>query len=206
MYSRSKKYKNKGLSNFRLVSLHGSLKKLLPADYLAEGRQTEDVQVEPMFNKKKRSVFKRTMEFNGVQVSLPQYLRLMELQEKVLKLDLVMRKFSDGVDPDKLAASSKWGQLVSMRQSLQKLLPEDHPNFNKRAATMDFNGVQVRFQFADVTYFATEVPTKLGASAFHRSRSKQTESSGSRLKNSSTFLRRFSSYILHSPENLLHIL
>ena len=119
------------------------MKKLLPADYLAEEREAEDtIQVEPVFQK--RGVFKRTMEFNGVQVSLPQYLRLMELQEKVLKLDQVMRKLSDGVDPDKLAASAKWGQLVSMRQSLQKLLPEDHPVFNKkRAATMDFNGVQV---------------------------------------------------------------
>ena len=130
--------------HFRLVSLHGSLKKLLPADYVVEGRSNDDVQVEPVL--KKRSVFKRTMEFNGVQVSLPQYLRLMELQEKVLKLDQVMRRLSDGVDPDKLAASAKWGQLVSMRQSLQKLLPEDHPDFNKRSSTMDFNGVQVRIR------------------------------------------------------------
>ena len=130
---------------FRLVSLHGSLKKLLPADYLAEDRETEDIQVEPVFPQK-RGVFKRTVEFNGVKVSLPQYLRLMELQEKVLRLDQVLRRLSDGVDPEKLAASAKWGQLVSMRQSLQRLLPEDHPDFNKRGgATMDFNGVQVSF-------------------------------------------------------------
>ena len=109
---------------------------MLPADYLAKKMESPDVQVEP--------VYKRSMvDFNGVRVSLPQYLRLMELQEKVLKLDAVMRKLSDGVDPDKLAASTKWNQLVSMRQSMQKLLPEDHPYFNKRAATMDFNGVQV---------------------------------------------------------------
>ena len=86
------------------------------------------------------------MEFNGVRVSLPQYLRLMELQEKVIKLDTVMRKLSDGVDPQVLASSAKWNQLVSMRQSLQKLLPDEHPHFDhKRAgATMDFNGMQVR--------------------------------------------------------------
>lgn len=86
------------------------------------------------------------MEFNGVRVSLPQYLRLMELQEKVIKLDTVMRKLSDGVDPEILASSAKWNQLVSMRQSLQKLLPDEHPHFNnKRAgATMDFKGMQVR--------------------------------------------------------------
>ena len=63
-----------------------------------------------------------------------------------MRLDQVLRRLSDGVDPEKLAASAKWGQLVSMRQSLQRLLPEDHPDFNKRGgATMDFNGVQVSF-------------------------------------------------------------
>ena len=92
------------------------------------------------------------MEFNGVQVSLPQYYRLMELQEKVLQLDGVMRKLTKDVNPDKLASSQKWNQLVSMRQSLQKLLPQEHPIFNKRS--MDFNGVQVRlFLFRSLHYF-----------------------------------------------------
>ena len=122
------------------MSLHGSLKKLLPADYLVQASD-EDVQVEPMIPDKRSG----GVEFNGVRVSLPQYLRLMELQEKVMKLDSVLRKLSDGVDPEKLAGSSKWNQLVTMRQSLQKLLPEGHPDFamSKRAATVDFNGVQV---------------------------------------------------------------
>jgi hypothetical protein len=86
------------------------------------------------------------VEFNGVRVSLPQYMRLMELQQKVMKLDTVLRRLSTGVDPEKLAASTKWNKLVSMRQSLQKLLPEDHPEFEiaKRA---DFNGVQVKCFF-----------------------------------------------------------
>ena len=74
-------------------------------------------------------------------MSLPQYYRLMELQEKVMKLDAVMRKLSADVSPDQLASNQKWNQLVSMRQSLQKLLPDEHPNFKKRS--MDFNGVQV---------------------------------------------------------------
>ena len=105
--------------------------------------ESADVQVEPVRSKKswKRSM----MEFNGVRVSLPQYLRLMQLQEKVLKLDAVMRKLSEDVDASKLASSSKWNQLVSMRQSLQKLLPETHPNFQKRGTSLEFNGVQVSY-------------------------------------------------------------
>ena len=96
---------------FRLVSLHGSLKKLLPVDYLSEKLEkdsaSDDVQVEAI-----RPYKRSSMEFNGVQVSLPQYYRLMELQEKVLQLDGVMRKLTEDVSPDKLASSQKWNQLV----------------------------------------------------------------------------------------------
>jgi len=124
----------------KLVSLHGSLKKLLPTDYRSEKieKSLSNVQAEPIQPYKRSS-----MEFNGVQVSLPQYYRLMELQEKVMKLDAVMRKLSTDVSPDQLASNQKWNQLVSMRQSLQKLLPDEHPNFKKRS--MDFNGVQVSY-------------------------------------------------------------
>ena len=65
----------------------------------------------------------------------------MELQEKVMKLDAVMRKLEEDVSPEKLESSGKWNKLVSMRQSLQKLLPQAHPEFSKRST--DFNGVQV---------------------------------------------------------------
>ena len=65
----------------------------------------------------------------------------MELQERVMKLDTVMRKLSEDIAPEKLASTPKWNKLVSMRQSLQKLLPQEHPEFSKRS--MDFNGVQV---------------------------------------------------------------
>ena len=113
-------------------------------DYLSEKLEkdsaSDDVQVEAI-----RPYKRSSMEFNGVQVSLPQYYRLMELQEKVLQLDGVMRKLTEDVSPDKLASSQKWNQLVSMRQSLQKLLPQEHPIFNKRS--MEFNGVQVRIFF-----------------------------------------------------------
>ncbi len=38
---------------------------------------------------KKRSPF--TVDFNGMQVSYPQYLRLVRLQEKVIKLDNMIK-------------------------------------------------------------------------------------------------------------------
>ena len=102
-------------------------------------------QVEPV-RPEKRSYKRSMVDFNGVRVSLPQYLRLMELQEKVMKLDMVMRKLSQEVGIEKLENSPKWAQLVDMRQSLQRLLPEEHPEFNhfrKRSSMIDFNGVQV---------------------------------------------------------------
>jgi hypothetical protein len=35
-------------------------------------------------------------------VSYPQYIRLMKLQEKALKLDTIMRKLSEGRDPSQV--------------------------------------------------------------------------------------------------------
>ena len=119
------------------MALHGSLKKLLPADYIAQQMRTPGVYVEPI---RKRST---GVDFNGVRVSFPQYLRLKSLQEKALKLDYVMRKLKEELGIEKLENSPKWGQLVTMRQSLQRLLPAEHPSFVKRGTSMDFNGMQV---------------------------------------------------------------
>lgn len=129
-----------------LVSLHSSLKKVLPPEYLA---QYVDAVATPL--RRKRSP--TTVDFNGMLVSYPQYIRLMKLQEKTLKLDQIMRKLANGRDPAMLAENPKWLELVALRQSLQKLLPADHPEFgtevsqaSKRGgATMDFNGFQVSY-------------------------------------------------------------
>lgn len=110
--------------NFRLVALHGSLKKLLPEDYVVKklGR-SPDVQVEPLRSKKswKRSM----MEFNGVKVSYPQYLHLMSLQRKVLKLDATLKKIEMTTDPETLEGNPTWEKLINLRTSLAKLLPEE---------------------------------------------------------------------------------
>lgn len=52
--------------------------------------------------------------------------RLMKLQEKTLKLDMIMRKLAEGKDPAQLAENAKWLELLALRQSLQKLLPSKY--------------------------------------------------------------------------------
>merc|ERR1711902_404369 len=85
-----------------------------------------------------------TIEFNGVQMTYPQYWKLMELQKKVLKLDSVMQKISEKVnDPQLLAENPKWKELVGLRQAMEELMPSASKRVVKRSPTMDFNGVQV---------------------------------------------------------------
>lgn len=120
----------------KLVTLHESLSKLLPPEYM----ETPDIRVQP--------IKRQGLDFNGVRVSLPQYYKLKALQEKVLKLDKVMRKLSYGVPEEKLNQSPKWLQLVRMRNAMQKLLPDSHPKFSvheKRRASHEFNGVKVSY-------------------------------------------------------------
>ena len=123
---------------FRLVALHQSLSKLLPPEYI---NSSSEVHIRPALMVKKQA----GMTFNGARVSLPQYMRLKALQDKVLKLDKVMRKLADQVPMEKLQESPKWLNLVEMRQQLQKLLPDNHPKFEMKrgASTIEFNGVQV---------------------------------------------------------------
>ena len=140
-----------------LVALHNALKKMLPQDYIssrqtfadakrnAQSQQTDDDSA-PGYNSNQRSLFKRslssTVEFNGVQMSYPQYWKLMELQKKVLKLDAVMQRIAEKVnDPKALEENLKWKELVSLRQAMKELLPSKR--IAKRSTTMDFNGSQV---------------------------------------------------------------
>ena len=68
-------------------------------------------------------------------MSYPQYLRLMKLQEKAMKLDAAMKKISQQSTPENLAKNPKWNTLVELRQSLSKLLPADQANvFSKKSA------------------------------------------------------------------------
>ena len=87
------------------------------------------------------------MSFNGVEVSLPQYYKLQKLQQKALKLDSIMRKMSDKIPIETLKKSPKWLEMVKVRQSLQQLLPGDHPPLlvNKRGSHNFNDDIQVVF-------------------------------------------------------------
>jgi hypothetical protein len=83
-----------------------------------------------------------TIEFNGVEMSYPQYWKFMELQKKVMKLDAVMQKIAAKVnDAQILEENPKWQELVGLRQAMKELMPSK--KIAKRSPTMDFNGVQV---------------------------------------------------------------
>ena len=139
-----------------LVALHDALKKMLPQDYVskhqtfadakrhAEEKREDDGNAFENDNEEGR-LSKRSMgtvEFNGVEMSYPQYWKFMELQKKVMKLDAVMQKISAKVnDAQILEQNPKWQELVAMRQAMQELMPSK--KIAKRSPTMDFNGVQV---------------------------------------------------------------
>ena len=79
--------------------------------------------------------------------SLPQYYKLQKLQQKALKLDSIMRKMSDKIPIETLKKSPKWLEMVKVRQSLQQLLPGDHPPLLvKKRGSHNFNDdIQVIF-------------------------------------------------------------
>ena len=72
--------------------------------------------------------------------------RYAEMQESALRLDDIMHQMMREVGPEALAKMPKWKQLVGLRRSMQKLLPESHPVFEarrKKGVTMEFNGIDV---------------------------------------------------------------
>ena len=135
-----------------LVALHHSLRKMLPKDYVLTqetfadakrdaGRERNRVLGEEHFQGRfsKRSM--GTTKFNGVQMSYPQYWKLMELQKKVMKLDSVMKTIAEKInDPQLLEKNPRWNELMGLRRSLKQLMPE---KVAKRSPTMNFNGAQV---------------------------------------------------------------
>eukprot|EP00095_Tigriopus_kingsejongensis_P006178 snap_masked-scaffold191_size271209-processed-gene-0.7 protein:Tk06178 transcript:snap_masked-scaffold191_size271209-processed-gene-0.7-mRNA-1 annotation:"AGAP009693-PA" len=95
---------------------------------------------------------KRSTKFKNMYVSVPEYGRLMKMQKTALKLDSLLRKMVKDIGLDRLQADPKWNDLVQLRESLQTVLPEDHPEFDqkqmsaqKRGLVTEFNGVQVSY-------------------------------------------------------------
>ena len=49
----------------------------------------------------------------------------MNLQKKVMALDLAMKRIASKSDPEELVQSSSWNKLVGLRQSLARLMPQN---------------------------------------------------------------------------------
>ena len=49
----------------------------------------------------------------------------MNLQKKVLALDLAMKRIASKTDPEDLNQSSSWNKLLGLRQSLARLMPQN---------------------------------------------------------------------------------
>merc|ERR1712018_929483 len=67
-----------------------------------------------------------SIDFMGMQVSYPQYLRLVALQAKVVKLDKLMRKILKTRTLEELQKIPKWNTLVDLHDALKKMLPQEY--------------------------------------------------------------------------------
>ena len=84
----------------RLQTLHQSLLPLLPNNGQLPENEEDEVMVD------KRSPF--SVDFMGMQVSYPQYLRLVALQEKVVQLDKLLKKMRQFKTEEELAKIPQW--------------------------------------------------------------------------------------------------
>ena len=88
----------------RLQTLHQSLLPLLPNNGQLPENEEDEVMVD------KRSPF--SVDFMGMQVSYPQYLRLVALQEKVVQLDKLLKKMRQFKTEEELAKIPQWQRYL----------------------------------------------------------------------------------------------
>merc|ERR1712018_860693 len=69
---------------------------------------------------------KRSIDFMGMRVSYPQYLRLVAIQKEVIRMDRTIRSMLNNYDPMELAQNPYWMELLELYDSLKKMLPEDY--------------------------------------------------------------------------------
>lgn len=132
-----------------LVELHAGLKHMLPEDYqpgdftaTLESADHEEMLALSKGTARTPSTGERTKR------STKPGSRLGAMQKSVLRLDAIMRQMVNELGLDQLRTMPKWYQLVELRESMQNLLPEDHPAFDarrKKGLTMDFNGMDVSY-------------------------------------------------------------
>ena len=68
---------------------------------------------------------KRTVDFMGMQVSMPQYLRLKALQNKVIKLDKVIKAVQARYTHQELELLPQYARLIALHRSLSPFLPNN---------------------------------------------------------------------------------
>ena len=66
------------------------------------------------------------VDFLGMRVSYPQYLRLVAIQREVIRMDQTIRHMLSTYDEMELAQNPHWMELLELYDSLKKMLPEDY--------------------------------------------------------------------------------
>ena len=66
------------------------------------------------------------VDFLGMRVSYPQYLRLVAIQREVIRMDQTIRHMLNKHNEMELAQNPHWMELLELYDSLKKMLPEDY--------------------------------------------------------------------------------
>ncbi len=56
-------------------------------------------------------------------MSLPQYMRLKNIQDEVIKMDRYIKVLANTYTPEELNADPNWRELIHMHTSLSKFMP-----------------------------------------------------------------------------------
>ena len=67
-----------------------------------------------------------SVEFMGMHVSYPQYVRLRAIQKEVIKMDQMIRRMVRTHDPQELAANPHWMELLELYDAMKKMLPQEY--------------------------------------------------------------------------------
>ena len=67
-----------------------------------------------------------SVDFMGMRVSYPQYLRLKAIQKEVIKMDQMIRFMVRQHKPAELAKNPYWMELLELYDAMKKMLPQDY--------------------------------------------------------------------------------
>ena len=67
-----------------------------------------------------------SVEFMGMRVSYPQYLRLKSIQGQVIRMDKMIRALLENHTLTELAGNPHWEKLIELYQTMEEFLPEGY--------------------------------------------------------------------------------